>query len=194
VLYRTGVGDRSRRSPPRSTDHMRMASTSKAFNGAVVLALVDRGTLSLDDAIAQRLPNLPAGWGPVTLRQLLAHTSGLPDFSSSHGYTVALRVTLAWSSCRTTRCCRARTRRRLGQTEHQVALPDRPTSVTLAPREPWQPAYVNTGQGAAREAQHSLSLSRRQRASRYLLARCLLRTTSVRLARVAADPCLAGES
>ena len=28
--------------------------------------------LGLDDAIAQRLPNLPAEWGPVTLRQLLA--------------------------------------------------------------------------------------------------------------------------
>src|SRR4029079_11254303 len=50
---------------------------------------------------------LPAEWGPVTLRQLLAHTSGLPDFSSSHGYTAALRATLAWSSCRTTRCCRS---------------------------------------------------------------------------------------
>jgi D-alanyl-D-alanine carboxypeptidase len=70
---------------------MRMASTSKAFSGAVALALVDRGTLSLDDTIAQRLPNLPADWGPVTLRQLLDHTSGLPDFTEDQGWTSALQ-------------------------------------------------------------------------------------------------------
>ena len=86
TVFRAGVGDRSPRTPLRSTDHMRMASTSKAFNGAVVLALVEQGTLSLDDTIAQRLPNLPADWGPVTLRQLLGHTSGLPDFSASQGW------------------------------------------------------------------------------------------------------------
>jgi D-alanyl-D-alanine carboxypeptidase len=91
TVFRAGVADRSRRTPLRRTDHMRMASTSKAFNGAVVLALVDQGTLSLDDTIAQRLPNLPADWGPVTLRQLLDHTSGLPDFSATPAYQDTLR-------------------------------------------------------------------------------------------------------
>jgi D-alanyl-D-alanine carboxypeptidase len=91
TVFRAGVGDRSSRTPLRSTDHMRLASTAKAFNGAVVLALVDQGTLSLDDTIAQRLPNLPADWGPVTLRQLLDHTSGLPDFSASQGWADALQ-------------------------------------------------------------------------------------------------------
>jgi len=91
TVYRAGVGDRSSRTPLRSTDHMRLASTSKAFNGAVALALVDQGMLGLDDTIAQRLPALPAAWGPVTLRQLLDHTSGLPDFSSSQGYIDALQ-------------------------------------------------------------------------------------------------------
>ena len=70
---------------------MRMASTSKAFSGAVVLALVDKGMLSLDDTIGQRLPALPAAWGAVTLRQLLDHTSGLPDFTEDKAFLATLR-------------------------------------------------------------------------------------------------------
>jgi len=91
TVYRAGVGDRNGRTPIRSTDHMRMASTSKAFSGAVALALVDQRMLSLDDAIGQRLPSLPAAWAPVTLRQLLDHTSGLPDFTESTTYLDTLR-------------------------------------------------------------------------------------------------------
>ena len=62
--------------------YMRIASVSKAFSGAVALALVDRGVLSLDDTIAARLPTLPAAWGAVTLRQLLQHTGGVPSFTT----------------------------------------------------------------------------------------------------------------
>jgi D-alanyl-D-alanine carboxypeptidase len=47
--------------------------------------------LWLDDTIAQRLPTLPAAWGPVTLRQLLNHASGLPDFAASQAYLNILR-------------------------------------------------------------------------------------------------------
>ena len=91
TVHRAGVGDRRTRTPIRGTDHMRMASTSKAFSGAVVLALVDKGMLSLDDTIGQRLPALPAAWGAVTLRQLLAHTSGLPDFTQDKAFLATLR-------------------------------------------------------------------------------------------------------
>ena len=91
TVHRAGVGDRRTRTPIRGTDHMRMASTSKAFSGAVVLALVDKGMLSLDDTIGQRLPALPAAWGAVTLRQLLDHTSGLPDFTEDKAFLATLR-------------------------------------------------------------------------------------------------------
>ena len=67
----------------RSTDHMRIASTAKAFSGAVALRLVERGQLKLSDTIGQRVPSLPKAWQNVTLRQLLNHTSGLPDYIES---------------------------------------------------------------------------------------------------------------
>ncbi|WP_329416448.1 beta-lactamase family protein [Streptomyces sp. NBC_00704] len=80
-VLRAGVADLATGRRPQPTDHMRIASTAKAFSGAVALSLVDRGALGLDDTLRQRLPQLPAAWGQVTLRQLLQHTSGLPDYS-----------------------------------------------------------------------------------------------------------------
>jgi D-alanyl-D-alanine carboxypeptidase len=71
---------------------MRIASAAKAFSGAVALGLVDRGLLGLDDTLAQRLPALPAAWGSVTLRQLLNHTSGLPDYSASPEFRTIIQA------------------------------------------------------------------------------------------------------
>lgn len=82
-VYRAGVADVRTGSAPRATDHMRLASVSKAYSGAVALRLVDQGRLKLDTTIGERLPALPAAWCKVTLRQLLNHTSGLPDFTES---------------------------------------------------------------------------------------------------------------
>ncbi|GGU43130.1 serine hydrolase domain-containing protein [Streptomyces lavendofoliae] len=80
-VYRAGVADVESGRPPRPGDHMRLASVSKAYSGAVALQLVDRGQLRLGDTIGKRLPWLPAAWHKVTLRHLLQHTSGLPDYT-----------------------------------------------------------------------------------------------------------------
>ena len=60
----------------------RIASMTKSFTAAVVLALRDEGVWSLDDAVALHAPELatvvgPAGSPPITLRHLLSMTSGL---------------------------------------------------------------------------------------------------------------------
>ena len=85
------VGERGR---PRKSDYMRIASVAKAFSGAVALSLVDAGKLSLDDTIGQRLPSQPVAWHSVTLRQLLAHTSGLPDFTQNDAFQKAVSRSL----------------------------------------------------------------------------------------------------
>jgi D-alanyl-D-alanine carboxypeptidase len=76
--------------PLRADDHMRLASASKAFNGAVALSLVSKGELSLSDTIGEFLPDLPQFWHNITLRQLLNHTSGLPNFTEDPVYLTAL--------------------------------------------------------------------------------------------------------
>lgn len=91
-VYRAGVADTSTGRPPRTTDHMRIASVAKAFSGAVALRLVDRNKLDLDTTIGERLPSLPTAWHRVTLRQLLNHTSGLPDFSTAPAFLAILQA------------------------------------------------------------------------------------------------------
>ncbi|MFC9292171.1 serine hydrolase domain-containing protein [Streptomyces sp. NPDC057052] len=89
-VLRAGVADLATGRLPQVKDHMRIASTAKAFSGAVALSLVDRGALGLDDTLRERLPRLPDAWGRVTLRQLLNHTSGLPDYSQDPEFTAVL--------------------------------------------------------------------------------------------------------
>jgi D-alanyl-D-alanine carboxypeptidase len=83
-VYTAGVPKLGSRQPIRTSDRMRLASTAKAFSGAVALSLVDARKLSLNDTIAKLLPQLPAAWGKVTLRQALHHTSGLPELLRNH--------------------------------------------------------------------------------------------------------------
>jgi D-alanyl-D-alanine carboxypeptidase len=78
-VYTAGVPQLGSRHPVRVSDRMRLASTAKAFSGAVALSLVTAHKLSLNDTIAQLLPKLPASWGKVTLGEALHHTSGLPE-------------------------------------------------------------------------------------------------------------------
>lgn len=97
MLHTAGVADVRTRRSIKLSDHMRLASVAKAFSGAVALSLVAEGKLSLSDTIAKWLPSLPAAWSAVTLRELLAHTSGIPDFSQTEAFGKALEKSLLLS-------------------------------------------------------------------------------------------------
>lgn len=86
VVESVGRADVNHKGAPRATDHMRIASVAKAFSGAVVLRLVQQGRLGLDDTIGRRLPSLPRAWRAVTVREMLNHTSGIPDYTHSDGF------------------------------------------------------------------------------------------------------------
>jgi D-alanyl-D-alanine carboxypeptidase len=89
AAHTAGVGVIGPERAWRRTDHMRIASVAKAFSGAVTLSLVRSGDLELDDTIGEHLPGQPAAWAGITLRQLLGHTSGLPDFSETDAFLQA---------------------------------------------------------------------------------------------------------
>jgi D-alanyl-D-alanine carboxypeptidase len=80
--------------PIRVDDRMRIASVAKAFSGAVALSLVSKGALLLNDTIGELLKKLPepppAAWAKITLRQLLNHTSGLPEILEDRDFLAAL--------------------------------------------------------------------------------------------------------
>jgi D-alanyl-D-alanine carboxypeptidase len=74
-----GVADLRTRRPLRAGDAVRIGSVTKSFTAVVALQLVGEGRLSLDDTVERRLPGVLPYGDRVTLRQLLEHTSGVPD-------------------------------------------------------------------------------------------------------------------
>jgi len=57
-------------------------SVGKQFTATAVMMLVDDGKIRLDDPISKYLPGTPTAWDRITVRNLLTHTSGVPDYES----------------------------------------------------------------------------------------------------------------
>jgi CubicO group peptidase (beta-lactamase class C family) len=70
-----------------------VASVSKSFTSVALMTLVEAGKLKLDDSIDQQFADLPAAWQGVTIRQLLNHTSGIPDILVNENTTNTIAET-----------------------------------------------------------------------------------------------------
>ena len=83
TLYRKAFGsaDLAGKTPLTPATPMKVGSLSKAFTAVVVQGLAREGRLSLDDSITRWFPSAPAGWKPITVRNLLNHTSGLVSYT-----------------------------------------------------------------------------------------------------------------
>jgi D-alanyl-D-alanine carboxypeptidase len=87
-----GVGNLTTKSAPGVDEVARIASVSKAYSGAIALALVSKGRLSLTSTVGKILPMLPSAWAKVTLAQLLQHTSGVPDYIKAPAFLKELQT------------------------------------------------------------------------------------------------------
>lgn len=74
-------------------------SVGKQFAAALVLLLADEGRLSVDDPIEKFVEKAPAHWKGITVRHLLTHTSGIPEYTDQidlrKDYTEAQLVSYA---------------------------------------------------------------------------------------------------
>jgi CubicO group peptidase (beta-lactamase class C family) len=65
-----------------------IGSISKQFVSAATMLLLQEQKIELDDPINEYLSDLPSEWLGVTIRQLLLHTSGIPDYEEIRSYDV----------------------------------------------------------------------------------------------------------
>jgi CubicO group peptidase (beta-lactamase class C family) len=75
-----GVANVDTKAPCTPQTNFRMASVSKQFTATAIMMLVDQGKLSLDDTLDKFFPSFPDYGKQITVKQLLTHTSGLPDY------------------------------------------------------------------------------------------------------------------
>lgn len=77
-----GYRDRERRLPVEPSTSFRLASVSKLVTVTAAMRLFDRGALDLDAPVQRYMPQLRLPWGPISARQLAAHTSGIPHYQA----------------------------------------------------------------------------------------------------------------
>ena len=75
-----GVRDLRTREPIDPRTRFRLASVTKQMTAAAIMLLVHDGRLRYEDTLTRALPGFPAYGTGVTIRHLLTHTSGLPDY------------------------------------------------------------------------------------------------------------------
>lgn len=80
VLRAYGLADLERHVGNSIESVFNIASVSKQFTAAAVLLLANEGKLALDDDVRRFLPELSELQRPITVDDLLSHTSGLRDF------------------------------------------------------------------------------------------------------------------
>lgn len=92
VLER-GIGHRdlARTRPLDAGARFYAYSVTKVMLAAALLRLVERGCVTLDAPVREVLPDLPYAL-PMTLRQVLNHTGGLPDYGALPAYKADLRA------------------------------------------------------------------------------------------------------
>ncbi|WP_018761204.1 serine hydrolase domain-containing protein [Arthrobacter sp. 135MFCol5.1] len=93
-----GVRDLDSLDPAQPTDRVEIAGVTQAMTAVAVLRLVDDHLIGLDDPVIDAVPEL-AGLlrppGPLTVRQLLSHTSGMPDAATALPHDVDFRPALS---------------------------------------------------------------------------------------------------
>lgn len=77
-----GMADVKLGIPNTPDTEFRIGSITKEFTATAILDLQDRGKLSVQDPICQYVPDCPKDWAPITIVNLLTHTSGIPNYTS----------------------------------------------------------------------------------------------------------------
>lgn len=82
VLYQRASGDRDRvtRAPATVDSIFAAQSMAKLLTSTLVMQLVDQGTLDLDTPASRYVPELPAAWQTIHVRDFLNHSSGIAEY------------------------------------------------------------------------------------------------------------------
>ncbi len=89
--FAAGEADEERHVPNRPDTVYRVMSITKQFTSMLVLKLRDRGLLRLDDRVCPYLvpayiEACPTAWRPITIREALNHTTGIPNIEKLPSY------------------------------------------------------------------------------------------------------------
>jgi CubicO group peptidase (beta-lactamase class C family) len=76
-----GVADEASGAPNTVATRFRIGSITKQFTAMAILIRQEQGRLRVEDSICLYVSDCPEAWRPITLRHLLTHTSGIPNYT-----------------------------------------------------------------------------------------------------------------
>lgn len=82
-----GLSDAEAKTPATLGTLYGLGSCTKPFTAVAVLQLEEAGKVSLDAPLSRYLDGLPTAWNAITVRELLTHTSGLPNYRLALNFT-----------------------------------------------------------------------------------------------------------
>ena len=77
-----GLANRENDVPNKLETKFRLGSITKQFTAMGVMILVERGKIRISDLVCDYIDNCPEAWNGITLRHLLNHASGIPNFTA----------------------------------------------------------------------------------------------------------------
>jgi len=80
-----GLADRQASVPVSTSTVFDIGSVTKTFTATAILKLAATGALSVEQRLAELLPEVPSGKAEITIHQLLTHSAGLADFLAAGG-------------------------------------------------------------------------------------------------------------
>ena len=133
TVFERGYGVRELRSLAKIDEqtNFRLASCSKQFTAMSIMLLVHDGKLHYDDKLTDVFPDFPAYGKAITIRNLLNHTSGLPDYEDLMDAAEKRKGALIWTSTNQI------------QDAEVLNLLEKETAGKFAPGSQW--SYSNSG-------------------------------------------------
>ncbi|MEO6181720.1 MAG: serine hydrolase domain-containing protein [Verrucomicrobiota bacterium] len=81
------------KSPVKTETVFEIGSVTKQITAAGILLLQQQGKLSVDDKISNHFQDIPQSWTNITIRHLLAHTSGIKSYTGLDGFELTKHLT-----------------------------------------------------------------------------------------------------
>lgn len=133
TVFASGYGARELRTFATidARTNFRLASCSKQFTAMSIMLLVKDGKLEYEEKLTEVFPEFPAYGKTITIRDLLNHTSGVPDYEDLMEATEKARGATIWSETRQI------------QDAEVLQLLEKETTGKFAPRTRW--SYSNSG-------------------------------------------------
>ena len=81
-----GISDKEMKSLSSTRTVFYIGEMTNAYTAVAIMQLKEEGKLRLDDSLSHFIQNIPEDWASITVKDLLTHSSGIPDYTENQSF------------------------------------------------------------------------------------------------------------